>query len=370
MRFILPSIVVLAAIVAGLVPSPASSPSLSRCDTIQIAARGFDPARLCAALAAFETGGDKLHGLVIERHGAIVAERYRSGTDRSVYSLFSRTVDFDAGTRHDLRSISKSVTGLLWGIAQAEHKTPPLDARVLDLFPELAGLKADGRQAITIGHLLDMTSGLAWAESGSYGLGNAELPLYWRSSQARYVLERPMAYGAGQRFSYNGGATAILAELLARGTGMSLPEYARARLFAPLGITDWEWLRDIRGRPLAFSGLRMRPRDLAKIGQLILQHGRWDGVQLVPEAWVAASLQPRTEVGDGRQYGYQWWHGQTRALGREQAWTAGFGNGGQRLFVVPALDLVVVITAGLYDDEAGAIRVNRLFHRIAAAVGR
>jgi CubicO group peptidase (beta-lactamase class C family) len=369
MRFILPSIVVLAAIVAGVAPC-SSVAAASRCDSAQISARGFDPARLCAALADFEAGGDNLHGLVIERHGAVVAERYRSGTDRSVYSLFSRTVDFDAGTRHDLRSISKSVTGLLWGIAQAEHKTPPLDARVLDLFPELAGLKADGRQDITIGHLLDMTSGLAWDESGNYGLGNAEFQLYWRSSQARYVLDRPMAHPAGQRFSYNGGSTAILAELLARGVGMPLPDYARSRLFAPLGITEWEWMRDIRGRPLAFSGLRMRPRDLARIGQLILQHGRWDGVQIVPEAWVAASLQPRTEVGDGRQYGYQWWHGQTRALGRKQAWTAGFGNGGQRLFVVPALDLVVVITAGLYDDEAGAIRVNRLFHRIAAAIDR
>jgi CubicO group peptidase (beta-lactamase class C family) len=369
MRFILPSIVVLAAIVAGVAPC-SSVAAASRCDSAQSSARGFDPARLCAALADFEAGGDNLHGLVIERHGAVVAERYRSGTDRSVYSLFSRTVDFDAGTRHDLRSISKSVTGLLWGIAQAEHKTPPLDARVLDLFPELAGLKADGRQDITIGHLLDMTSGLAWDESDNYGLGNVEFPLYWRSSQARYVFERPMAYGAGQRFSYNGGSTAILAELLARGVGMPLPDYARSRLFAPLGITEWEWMRDIRGRPLAFSGLRMRPRDLARIGQLILQHGRWDGVQIVPEAWVAASLQPRTEVGDGRQYGYQWWHGQTRALGRKQAWTAGFGNGGQRLFVVPALDLVVVITAGLYDDEAGAIRVNRLFHCIVAAIDR
>jgi CubicO group peptidase (beta-lactamase class C family) len=171
----------------------------------------------------------------------------------------------------------------------------------------------------------DMTSGLAWDEPGNYGFGNAEFPLYWRSSQARHVLERPMAHPAGQRFSYNGGSTAILAELLAKGVGMPLPDYARSRLFAPLGITDWEWLR-----------------DLARIGQLILQGGSWNGVQIVPEAWIAASLQPRAEVGDGRQYGYQWWHGQTRALGTAQAWTAGFGNGGQRLFVVPALDLVVV----------------------------
>jgi CubicO group peptidase (beta-lactamase class C family) len=130
----------------------------------------------------------------------------------------------------------------------------------------------------------DMTSGLAWDEPGNYGFGNVEFPLYWRSSEARHVLERPMAHPAGQRFSYNGGSTAILAELLAKGVGMPLPDYARSRLFAPLGITDWEWLR-----------------DLARIGQLILQGGSWNGVQIVPEAWIAASLQPgpRSATGAG-----------------------------------------------------------------------
>jgi CubicO group peptidase (beta-lactamase class C family) len=340
------------------------------CDTAGITAKGFDPGRLCQVLDNFQADSTNLHGLIIERHGAVVAERYRPGEDRSIYSLFKRTVEFDAATRHDLRSISKSVTGLLWGIAQSEHKTPPLDARVLDLFPELADLKASGRETITIADLLSMTSGLAWNESGNYGLGNDELGLYWRSSQQRYVLARPMADPAGTRFHYNGGATAILAELLARRVGMPLQEYARLRLFEPLGIVDWEWMRDLRGRPLAFAGLRMRPRDLAKIGELILNHGRWNGRQIVPEAWIDASLRPHADVGDGRQYGYQWWLGKTTALGAGQAWWGAFGNGGQRLFVVPTLDLVVVITAGAYDDEAAAIRVNRLFHRITAAVNQ
>ena len=365
MRAVLPLL-----LAAGTLCGSAASAAVGGCDTAHAAANGFDPGRLYAALSAFQASSANLHGLVIERHGNSVAECYRAGKDRPVFSLFSRKTDFDFVTRHDLRSVSKSVTSLLWGIAETDHKVPPRDARVLDLLPELADLKKDGRQDITIGHLLDMSSGLAWDETGGYGVRNPEFGLYWRGSQARYVFKRPMASAPGQRFNYNGGGTAVLAGLLEKGVGMPLPDYARTRLFAPLEILDWEWLTDFRGRPLAFAGLRMRPHDLARIGQLMLQHGRWNGKQIVPAAWVDASLQPHIDTGDGLQYGDQWWHGKTRALGHEQAWTAAFGNGGQRLFVVPGLALVVVVTAGMYDDEAGVRGVNKLFHQIAAAVER
>ena len=349
------------------------SGSAGACNPAETAAgvaEGFDARRLCQVLTEFQAGEANLHGLVIQRHGRLVAERYRTGRDRSVYSVFTRTVEFDAGSRHDLRSVSKSVVGLLWGIAQAEGKTPPLDARVLDLFPELAEFKREGREAITVAHLLSMSSGLEWKEPYQYGLGNDELALYWRASQEKVVLARPMLHPAGTRFHYTGGATAVLATLLARGVGMPLPDYARERLFAPLGIHDWEWMSDLRGRPLAFAGLRMRPYDLAKIGQLVLQRGAWNGRQLVPADWIDASLRPHADIGDGRHYGYQWWLGTTRALGAEQPWAAAFGNGGQRLFLVPGLDLVVALSAGMYNDEDGVVKVGRLLQRIAGAVAR
>lgn len=328
---------------------------------------GFDPVRLCEALQGFADPKVNFHGLVVERHGAVVAQAYRRGRDKSIYSLIAWPTDFDGATRHDLRSVSKSVTSLLWGIAQAQGNTPPLSAPVLDLLPDMKALKGQGRETITVAHLFTMSSGLQWNEPSSYTAGNDEFGLYWRSSQPRYVFDRPMAAPAGAHFNYNGGSTAILAQILAERTGMTLPDFARRYLFEPLGIEDWEWLRDVRGRPLAFAGLRMRPADLARIGRMILQHGQWQGKQVVPAAWLEESLRPHIETGDGLQYGYQWWMGKVNALGVSHSWRAGFGNGGQRLFMVPGLDLVVVMTSGEYGNPEIGPAESQLLKKIAGA---
>ncbi len=337
------------------------------CDPALLTAAGFAPHKLCRVLDAPLRDGSNLHAIVVLRRGTIVAERYYTGTDRSIWMPFRRTVRFDAGTRHDLRSITKSVTSLLWGIAQGEGRMPALDTPVLDLYPALADLKSQGREAVTLRQLFTMTSDLAWQEPVRYGVANDETGLYWRSSQARYLFDRPLAPG-GRNFNYNGGGTAVLAEILAQRVGMALPDYARRKLFAPLGITDWEWQEDLRGRPLAFAGLRLRPRDLATIGQLVLQRGRWQGRQLVPAGWIDESLLPRVATGDGLDYGYQWWSGIVDAAGASRRWHAGFGNGGQRLFVVPSLELVVVVTAGGYDDAASGRHANAVFRALAATI--
>jgi CubicO group peptidase (beta-lactamase class C family) len=337
-------------------------------------AAGFDQTKLCEVLKNFAESNINFHSLIIERHGRLVAEAYKRGKDESIYTLFASTTDFDATTRHDVRSISKSVVSLLWGIAQAEGKMPPLNTPVLDLLPALAELKNEGREAITIAHLLTMSSGLDWNEPSTYNSKNDEFGLYWRTSQLRYVFNRPMAAPAGTRYNYNGGSTAVLAQILTQHVGMSLPDYARKVLFEPLGITDWEWVNDVRGRPLAFAGLRLRPRDLARIGRMVLgeekRRGRWQGKQIVPADWLTASLRGQIDMQNepGWQYGYQWWVGKVDALGAKQDWSAGFGNGGQRLFLVPELDLVVVITAGAYNKPEIGREAYQLFKRVVGAV--
>ncbi|MFT3728164.1 MAG: serine hydrolase [Terricaulis sp.] len=327
---------------------------------------GFDPAKLRDVLASFEDAHNDLHGLVVDRAGVTLLERYRRAEDHPV-AQSGRMVAFDACTLHDMRSISKSVTSLAWGIAQGRGKTPPLQTCVLDLYPELSDLKRDGRERITLEHLLTMSNGLEWNEENYGSPLNDEMALYWRGSQARVTLERRVVAAPGAHFNYCGGNTAIIADLLTRFTDKSLPDFVDEYLFAPLGIDTWSWYRDYRGRPLAFAGLRLRPRDMIRIGRMILANGAADGRQVVPAEWVATSIAPHVATGDGLNYGYFWWLGSVDALGGTHNYAAGFGNGGQRLFIVPGLGLTVAITAGNYNGAAGRLS-NTLFHRLGTAL--
>ena len=332
-----------------------------------IAKAGFDAARLCALLARATSGEANLHGIIVERQGHLVAETYRDGPDRGVYGLISWPAKFGPTVVHDTRSVSKSIVSLLLGIAREQGKLTNLAAPVLDFYPELADVATSERKAVTLQHLLTMTGGLEWSESG--GIPNDETSLFWKSSHARYVLERAQVAAPGSRFNYNSGGTAVLADLLVRETKVPLRDFARTNLFEPLGIVDWEWVGDVHSRPLAFTGVRMRPRDMTKIGRMVLDHGQWRGRQIVPAAWIDESMLPRTKTDfDGLQYGYQWWLGSADWHGREVRWSAAFGNGAQRIFVVPELDMTVVITAGAYGDVATARYVNALLRDIVGTV--
>jgi CubicO group peptidase (beta-lactamase class C family) len=290
-----------------------------------------------------------LHAVVVARHGKLVLERYYEGADER-WGQPLGTIAFGPAVKHDVRSISKSVVGLLYGIALAEGRVPTLDQPLVDQFPAYQDLASDpARRRMTIAHALTMTLGTEWDETLPYSdRRNSEIAMEFAADRYRFVLERPLVATPGSRWVYNGGATAVLAHLIARGTGERLHDFARARLFGPLGIFDTEWVLGLNGEPSAASGLRMRPRDLARIGQLVLERGRWGERQVVPAAWLEESFATRVAAEDGLEYGYHWWLGRGRADGRP--WIAGFGNGGQRLNIVPDLDLVVVILAGNYNQ--------------------
>jgi CubicO group peptidase (beta-lactamase class C family) len=342
---------------------------------------GFDPIALCSTLSAVTTGNDNIHSVIIERHGRLVAELYRKGSDHPInvfYGLwnpFATDVDFGPTTRHDTRSVSKSVISLLFGMAKQQGKIKSLATPVLDFYPEFADLRSPERNAITLQHLLTITSGLEWDEGS---LPNDETRLYWKSEPYRFVLSRPIIHLPAKVFNYNSGGTAVLADILTRINGKPWLDLARAELFEPLGITDWEWVSDLHGRPLAFTGLRMRPRDMLKLGRLMLNHGEWRGQQIVPDAWVAESLRPRVGTGHRSpptnpkqlQYGYQWWSGSADWRGKKLAWSAAFGNGGQRIFIVPELDMTVVVTAGAYGSPQINHTVNRLLGQLVLAVSQ
>jgi CubicO group peptidase (beta-lactamase class C family) len=296
-----------------------------------------------------------LHGVIAARGGRIFFERYLAGPDAGRSPL--GVIRFGPETLHDMRSVSKSMVGLLYGVTLAAGQVPAPEASLLAQFPEYPDLSADPtKHALTIQHALTMTLGTEWDEltlpytdprNGETAMNNA-------ADRYRYVLERPMIDRPGRRWTYNGGATALLGRLIEKGTGRQLYDFAREALFEPLGIGKTEWRRGADGEPIAASGLRLTPRDLARIGVMILGGGQWNGRQVIPADWLAASFTPAISMPDGRQYGYQWYLGAVpRNDGnggvRPERIISAIGNGGQRMFLLPRLDLVVAITAGNYN---------------------
>lgn len=327
-------------------------------------------ATLCALAARVAGDGSNTHALLVQRGGSTLAEAYFTGRDKPSGDWLEREVVFTADHPHDLRSISKSVTGLVAGIVHGRGQLD-LQQPVLDSFPELADLATPERRQITVQHLLDMTVGWEWDEwTVPYGnLANSETRMALALDRNRHLLGLPMLHTPGTQWAYSGGATALLADVIERRTGQPLKDLAQAVLFDPLGIAPVTWRADRHGRTLAFSGLRLRPRELARIGRLLLDGGQWQGRPVVPAAWIADTLATRVPAVDGLTFGRQWWQGRfTSGPGAGVGFIAGMGNGGQRLFGVPSLDLVVVVTAGRYNQPGNGVASSRLFRQVLAAV--
>ena len=328
---------------------------------------GLDPALICGIGPRLEALKEaNAHGIVIARHGRLVYERYFAGNDWRL-SMPLGDVNFEAATKHDVRSISKSVTSLLVGIAFDRGLLADLDARAFSFFPEYEALRTPEKDRITLRHLLTMSSGLAWDEttvpftdpSNTY----SQMEVAPRADH--YVLAQPLAARPGEVFNYNSGSAELLGLILRKVSGKRLDAFAKEALFDPLNITDWDWEGTAAFNPSAASGLRLRPRDLAKIGQLVLERGKWHGRQIVSSSWIEDSITPRLSGKDAAMmfyrpegitsYGYLWWLGRSPPEHPERDMIAGGGYGGQRVLILPNLGAVVVTTAGLYGDKASGL---------------
>jgi CubicO group peptidase (beta-lactamase class C family) len=290
---------------------------------------------------------DGLHAVVAVRGGETLLEHYGTGEDFSwEHSL--GVVEYGPATLHDLRSVSKSVACLLYGIALGDGLVPGPAEPLLRQFPEYPDLAAEPELAkLTVEHALTMSLGLEWREDIPYDSpDNGEIAMELAPDRYRYVLERPVVAPPGESWTYCGGATALLGKLIADGTGQALEAYGWSKLFAPLGVEQFDWMAGEDGVASPASGLRLTPRDLARIGEMVLADGAWGGRQLVPASWISEMLKPRLPTPWGAEYGYHWYL-QTVAGHRI---ASAMGNGGQRLMVLPELDLVVAVTAGNYDD--------------------
>jgi CubicO group peptidase (beta-lactamase class C family) len=174
-----------------------------------------------------------------------------------------------------------------------------------------------------------------------------------RGQDYRYILERQLVGEPGVKWTYRGGATALLGHLIAKGTGQTLHDYSRRVLFDPLGFGPSEWTKGDDGEPHAASGLRLRPRDLLKVGELVVSGGAWAGRQVVPSDWVKRATTPMVGNVFGGSYGYQWYLGDFAAgtPPRPLHWRGGIGWGGQRLIVHSPNDLVVTMNCGNYGKS-------------------
>ncbi|HJW21544.1 MAG TPA: serine hydrolase [Candidatus Limnocylindrales bacterium] len=294
---------------------------------------GFDSALIARGIEAFGAadGVSALHSLLLVRHDRLFLEAY--------------LYPYDGSTYHDIRSVTKSVTTTLVGIA-AGRGLLNLDAPMVSFFKDRTMANRDARkERITVRHLASMTSGLdCTVEQGERTL----LEMVTTRDFVQFALDLPMAYDPGDRFSYCSPGMHVLSAILTAAAGKSEADFAREVLFGPLGITDFSWPADAQGYSYGWSELALHPRDLAKLGLLFAHGGKWNDQQVVPASWVAAATQ--RQVGAGfpfeEDYGYGWW---VSRPGEVLDSFRASGDLGQRIIVVPAKDWILVANGGGFE---------------------
>jgi CubicO group peptidase (beta-lactamase class C family) len=278
-----------------------------------------------------------LRSMLIMRRGKLVLEAYWNG--------------YDKNAQQDLRSATKSITSLLVGIAIDQKFIKgidePLRAYLGPVYPNAPALQ----QNITLEDLLTMRSGLACNDRDE-GSPGQEDRMYRERDWVGYFLNLPTVSPAGQATHYCTGGAVALGRVISEASKRSVPTFADEFLFGPLGIKEAHW-SDFDNHKQTDTGghLSLRPQDMVRIGQLVLQGGTWNGHQLLPRAWIEQSTNEHTRIDGGKIYGYLWW----RLLipyhdSHVSAIFAG-GNGGQYIFVVPELELVTVFTGGNYNSK-------------------
>lgn len=272
----------------------------------------------------------RLHSVLISHRGELLLERYFNGRRASRLA--------------NVKSVSKSIISALVGIAIERGHLPGVHEPIATYFPELLAPGQDpAKRAITIEDLLTMRSGLQSTSGRNYGA--------WVTSGnwVRFALTRPLETPPGVEMEYSTGNTHLLSAILTKATKQSTWEFAQEALAKPLGFSLARWPRDPQGIYFGGNDMLLTPRQMVRFGELYLYRGRLDGRQIVPSRWVDASFVPRgrSDFND-QMYGYGWW---TRPFAGEHAWFA-WGYGGQYIFIVPRLELVVVTTSSTATDEA------------------
>jgi CubicO group peptidase (beta-lactamase class C family) len=287
----------------------------------------MDGAALDRALQDVKNQGLNLSSLLVIRNGVIVSETYYPPGDRA--------------TRHELYSVTKSFNSTLVGIAIDKGYIDSVHHAVLAYFPQLSIKTPDRlKNSMTLENLLTMSTGLDWLEGDSTYAAMAE-----SNNWTAFVLDKPMRSPPGAHFNYCSGCSHVLSAVVQKTAGADNPAFANHSLFAPLGIQNYHWDTDRNGVPVGGWGLQMTARDMAKLGYLFLHQGTWNGKTIISAAWVKTATQSHIKTDSKLDYGYQWWINPN--LGTYSA----RGRYGQTIYVAPKLNLIVVATAHMNNDD-------------------
>jgi CubicO group peptidase (beta-lactamase class C family) len=287
-----------------------------------------DPQQLDRLQRHLQDEQTRIRSMAVVRHGHLVHEYYRQ--------------DVHPDDLHNVHSVTKSVLSLLVGIAIDQKKLVSADQTLAELLPEHAARASDARvKNLRLKDLLTLSSGF----EGNKGIRHPGMLAGVDGDAIDLALSRPVVHNPGEKFDYNNLDGHVVSALLTRSVGMSAAQYAERTLFGDLGITRYHWPHDKRGINIGSSELQLTTRDMAKLGELIVRQGRWKGRQVVSADWIAVSTAQHSEGGPPvrRPYGYNWWVATTPDDGRPAVFAVGYG--GQFIYAVPSLELVVVATS-------------------------
>lgn len=295
-----------------------------------------------------------LRSVLVIRKGQIVGERYYNGET--------------ADTLHDVRSAGKSITALLVGAALDRGKIRSMSDTVAQYWPAAQG-SAIGD--VTLDQVLTMRSGLAAFDEDPASPGNEDF-LDEAADPLAFTLSIPRAAPPGSVYRYNSLTAYIAGLTVEMATRQKLDDFARSALFEPLGIKTIQWLPDVAGHPKGQGNLSLRTRDLAKIGQMVLGNGSYQGREVISRAYIAAMLTPRVSIAAGDKYadnyGY-YWYLKTLTVGERQIPIAfASGNGGNKIYVIPSLDSVVVVTSSAYGRGYGQLRSETILKSMLSSL--
>jgi CubicO group peptidase (beta-lactamase class C family) len=319
--------------------------------TNNLKSQKIDTAGIYQLFDQIKKGKNKVHSVLLIKNNKLIIEEYFNG--------------HSVNKTHDLRSITKSIRSILMGIAIdkgyiedindpiSKYLKNPIPNKDLDL----------SKEKITIKHLLTMSSGLDCNDWNKKSQGQED-KVYKKKDWIQYTLNLPMINEPGTVSNYCSMGTVLIAEIISQASAMSIDEFAEQYLFKPLNINNISW-GHTSNKKIIPSGKRlyMTPRDMAKIGQLIIGNGKWNKKQIVSENWIVESTTPKTRITE-IDYGYLWWNIPFNVNGKVLVSKTATGNGGQYIMILPELDMVAIFTGGAYNSQEDKLPfaiMNKLF---------